>query len=241
MSNVTLKEIPVSQISDDDTKVVICQVQQQLQAGISKERKEFVAPTSLEKVEERISMLINDAPSLDDTMSLSPTRKDGFNLWCKKVDRIDRDFELLINFIAPLVYKWSTERTGNSSQNIDNLQKEVDESLCLLSVAANSCRSTLYPPKKHMLAKEITTEEEDIVNHDEEGSQDSEIQNIQNEAVAMPSPNTGDTTTREPMFRPQRPILTPLLWPPHWEVSHFLPCRFLKPFRRKQWLPLMPA
>ena len=104
MSNVTLKEIPVSQISDDD-KVVMGKVQQQLQAGISKERKEFVAPTSLEKVEERISMLINDAPSLDDTMALSPTRKDGFNLWCKKVDRIDRDFELLINFIAPLVYK----------------------------------------------------------------------------------------------------------------------------------------
>lgn len=147
--------------------------QQEVQQHNQEQMKEWIAPTSLKGIEERIALLIDDVPSLENTKSLSPTKIHELEQWCRQVYKIKNDFKRVANFLGPCLYKWATERTGISDQNDDHLISELQSVDNLLTIATTYCLIVYQPERVSIVVKEIT--EEVIVEDNEKGKNLQEI------------------------------------------------------------------
>ena len=128
-------------VIDDGTKAVMKEEQEApKKKKTTTKEKEWIAPTSLDTIEKRIAMLIDDLPSMEDTKALSLTNPDGLESWCRQMYKVKDRFDLLKDFISPAVYKWQTEHTGISQQNVAFLITEMHKTLNTLLFVQYVCK-----------------------------------------------------------------------------------------------------
>jgi len=121
---------------------------------------------------------------------------------------IVRHFNLLMNFIKPSTYKWNTDRTGNSKQNISNLQGEAKAAINTLSIIYNSCNCVLYPKLSSRVVKIVEAEEEADQQLSAEDAEQQQQQQPDNEEQADNNGEEGpllDNSSSERVALPSLP------------------------------------
>lgn len=127
--------------------------EQKQKKQLLQKKDEYVAPMSIEAIEKRVAMLLDQIPSVARSLALSPTNVNDIEAWCRECIKISLRFGLLIQFIHLATYQWQTEKTGNSCQNLSALVNEANEVQRRLKVVTASCNSVLYPSLDTYLTK----------------------------------------------------------------------------------------
>ena len=151
----------------------------------------------LDTIAKRILALKDDVPSEEDTKMLSPTDKtNNLELWCQSVYMLKQRFDMHIHFIAPVEYKWHSERSTTSTQNLDNLCDHMKSALEILGEATSSCTGVFMPNLLHVADQEIKREEivPGIARKDSDDLQDLEQQNDEDGTSSKTAESTAAVT-----------------------------------------------